>query len=136
VVPDAFRDVFTASAGAGGALIGLLFVAVSIASDRIFGRTAAPERTAVAGSAFTALVNAFFISLAALLPGQSLGYIVILFGVIGDLNSATVGVGLVRCHWWDRADLTALQFALRLVRALLLVVGSLAVYGYELAFGR
>ena len=44
------------------------FVAVSIAPEQIVSATAPVERRAMAASAFTALLNAFFISLGALVP--------------------------------------------------------------------
>src|SRR6266852_5521859 len=61
VVPPEFANFFIASASAGAALVGLLFVAVSIAPEQLVTRRAPVERQAVAGSAFTALMNAFFI---------------------------------------------------------------------------
>lgn len=64
--PD-FTSFFMASAGAGAALVGLLFVAVSVNPGRNAGPSAPPERQAVAASAYTALINAFFVSLAALI---------------------------------------------------------------------
>jgi modulator of FtsH protease len=70
--PD-FTSFFVASAGAGAALTGLLFVAVSVNPGRNAGPDAPPVRQAVAASAYTALINAFFISLAALIATGSLG---------------------------------------------------------------
>ena len=64
--PD-LTSFFMASAGAGAALVGLLFVAVSVNPGRNAGPSAPPERQAVAASAYTALINAFFVSLAALI---------------------------------------------------------------------
>jgi hypothetical protein len=62
------HDFFVASVGAAAALIGLLFVAISIAPERIFGEAAESARRANAERAFSALGNVFFVSLAALLP--------------------------------------------------------------------
>jgi hypothetical protein len=62
VVPPEFFNFFIAGTSAGAALIGLLFVAVSIAPEQMVALKAPVERQAVAGSAFTALMNAFFIS--------------------------------------------------------------------------
>lgn len=59
MVPPEFANFFIASAGAGAALVGLLFVAISLAPEQIVTRRAPVERQAVAGSAFTSLVNAF-----------------------------------------------------------------------------
>ncbi len=48
MVPEVFHDYFVASTGAGAALVGLLFVAVSIA----------PERTVMSGILGQRMVNA------------------------------------------------------------------------------
>src|SRR5437588_9920681 len=79
VVPPEFANFFIACASAGGALVGLLFVAISIAPEQIVTPRAPLERQAVAGSAFTALVNAFFISLVALIPHFSVGSVIVPF---------------------------------------------------------
>jgi hypothetical protein len=42
MVPDDLANFFLASASAGAALIGLLFVAIAINPGRTLGRTAAP----------------------------------------------------------------------------------------------
>jgi hypothetical protein len=74
VVPDYFQGYFAATAAGAAALIGLLFVAVSLRPDSRLGSAASASGRAVAGSAFTALVNSFFVSLIALIPFTSLGY--------------------------------------------------------------
>jgi len=95
-MPD-FTSFFVASAGAGAALVGLLFVAVSVNPGRNAGPDAPPERQAVAASAYTALINAFFLSMAALIASDSLGGAAIILGalsiigilrLIGDLFEA------------------------------------------------
>lgn len=86
MVPASFANYFMAMAGAGGALIGLLFVAISINPERTAGRAAYAEPQAVAASAFTALANGFFISAAGLLPGQ---------GVIGPTAAVLASASLL-----------------------------------------
>ena len=86
MVPSTFNNFFVASAGAGGALVGLIFVAVSIAPEHIVQASAPVERQAVAASSFTALVNAFFISLGALIPFNP-SLIVLMLSTLGFLNS-------------------------------------------------
>ena len=56
------HEFFAASVGAAAALIGLLFVAISIAPEKVFGDQADADRRADAQRAFTALVNVFFVS--------------------------------------------------------------------------
>lgn len=120
MVPSAFTNFFIASAGAGGALIGLLFVAVSIAPEKTIMANAPVERQASAGSAFTSLLNAFFISLGALIP-INLGQIIIVMSLLGFSSTAYYSFNLVR-NLKDRHNLLA--------RSLLLLAG-LFIYGFE-----
>jgi hypothetical protein len=57
VVPAEFTGYFTAAAAAAGVLIGLLFVAVSLRSETVFGNGASAAGRAQAGSAFISLSN-------------------------------------------------------------------------------
>src|SRR5260370_34227122 len=94
MVPEAFHDYFVASTGAGAALVGLLFVAVSIAPERTVMSGAPVERQAVATSAYTALLNAFFLSLVALLPQTNLGSAALVLSLIGLANHFILGGNL------------------------------------------
>lgn len=121
--PTMFGEFFMASAGAGASLVGLLFVAVSVAPERVFGKGARFEHQLVASSAFTALVNAFFISLGAIIPSSSYtatGTIVMVMGSIALVNSAAQGVNLVRR--------TTLETTLW---SALMVIAGLVLYGWE-----
>jgi hypothetical protein len=82
VVPDSFDAYFTAAASAAGALIGLLFVAISLRPDAILGEKASARARSLAGSSFTGLVNGFFVSMAALIPGKNLGGTAIVLSVV------------------------------------------------------
>ncbi len=102
MVPPQFLDFFIASTGAGAALAGLLFVAVSLAPEQIVTRRAPMERRAVAGSAFTALINAFFISLVALIPHINFGTLIVPFSSVSLLTSllqACLCVAGHLCPW-------------------------------------
>src|ERR1051325_11978172 len=68
MVTTEFQTFFLASVGASAALIGLLFVSVSVAPERVFGGQSDVARQAQALSAFTALSNIFFVSLMSLIP--------------------------------------------------------------------
>jgi hypothetical protein len=122
MVPASFQSFFVASAGAGAALIGLLFVAISISPDNIF-RTERPEQTAVATSAFTALINAFFISLGALIPRVEIGWVVGAMAFFGLSNSLNLGVRLLRS--------SGASSRATMLRRVVLVLLSLFIYGYE-----
>jgi hypothetical protein len=95
MVPAAFHDYFVASTGAGAALVGLLFVAVSIAPERTVMSGAPVERQAVATSAYTALLNAFFLSLVALLPQTNLEWAALALSMIGLANHFILGTSRI-----------------------------------------
>lgn len=122
MVPPEFANFFIASAGAGAALVGLLFVAVSLAPEQIVTRGAPVERQAVAGSAFTALVNTFFISLVALIPHFNVGSIIV------PLSSLCLLTSLIQA--WQLLRLR--KGWLSLLRGEFLVLLSFALYGLEL----
>jgi hypothetical protein len=82
MVTGDFIGYFAAAGTAAGTLIGLLFVAVSLRPGSVLGATAPPEARAVAGSAFIALVNSFFVSLIAVIPGASLGYVAAIMALL------------------------------------------------------
>jgi hypothetical protein len=68
VVPASYHDFFSACATVAGALIGLLFVAMSISPARLSGRSAEDDHQVKAATAFSALVNTLVIALVTLLP--------------------------------------------------------------------
>ena len=82
MVPSDFSPFFVATAGAAAALVGLLFIAVSIAPERIAGAQAPVERRLVASAVFGFLSDAFFVSLGALIPGLKVGTAVLVFGLL------------------------------------------------------
>jgi hypothetical protein len=73
MVPPAFLPFFAASMGAAATLLGLLFVAASIAPERTVAAGAPVERQMVADSIFTALINAFFVSMGGAIPTSTSG---------------------------------------------------------------
>ena len=84
------HDLFAASVGAAAALIGLLFVAVSVDPDKIFGSNAELKRRSDAERAFTALSNIFFVSLAALLT-HSVQPAIAVIACLAIVNSLRLG---------------------------------------------
>jgi len=125
VVPPDFVNFFIASASAGAALVGLLFVAVSLAPEQIVTRQAPMERQAVAGSAFTALINAFFLSLAALIPHIDFGLIIV------PISGFCLLISLIQAWPLLRRRKGWQSF----VRRAFLVLLSVGLYGLELLNG-
>ena len=125
MVPPEFANFFIAGASAGAALVGLLFVAVSIAPEQMVTRRAPMERQAVAGSAFTALINAFFLSLSALIPRFNFGSVVV------PLSSLCLATSLIQA--WQLLRLR--KGWPSLLRRAFLVLLSVALYGLELLNG-
>jgi hypothetical protein len=122
MVPEKMVNYFIASTGASAALVGLIFVAISLAPKETVMSGAAPERRAVAGSSFLALVNIFFISLAALNTSDTLGWPVLVLSTIGLVHSLWLGIPLF----------TRKRSRGRLIPNILLVLLSLVVYANEL----
>jgi hypothetical protein len=74
VVPSSYIVYFAAVTGAAGALIGLLFVSVTLRPETVFGAGAPDRGRTLAAAAFTGLVNTFFLAMSALVPSVNLGY--------------------------------------------------------------
>ncbi len=124
MVPPDFANFFVASTSAGAALVGLLFVAITVAPESTVMGGAPAERRAVASSSFTALLNAFFISLSALLPHSNIAYLTLVMGSLGFLNSLLLGLTVFREHVdWQAA-----------IRRVVLVLTSLVIYGFEVYY--
>ncbi len=133
MVPSAFHDFFLAMSSAGGALIGLLFVAVSINAEHVVGPRAAPERQGVAATTLTALVTGFVISSFALLPSFNIGYVTIGAAALGFGQSLLLGLRLLRQRLPAVPDR---QRWVRRLRLLMFSLVGLALYGYEFVLGR
>lgn len=67
------HEFFAASAGVAGALIGLLFVAISVAPERVLGPEAPEVHAVRAAATLTAFTNALTVALFGLVPGLSPG---------------------------------------------------------------
>jgi hypothetical protein len=128
MAPSAYAAFFAASLGAAATLLGLLFVAVSIAPERTFAPDAPIERQIVADSAFTALVNAFFVSMTGAIPGFNIGIVATIIGTVSLLQTAYAGKRL----WEGKATVRTLSQRLALVALGLLIYAFQVYYGVRL----
>ena len=126
MVPDDFHDFFVASAGVAGALIGLLFVAISVASDRLAKAEASAQVHRIrAYAALTSFTNALAVSLFALLPGEKLGETSFIVALLGLAFVAAALLSLIRLR----------QVRWTTVRDGVFLVGLAAIFIYQLIAG-
>ena len=96
MVPLSFHDFFSGCATIAGALIGLLFVALSVTAESLSGENARTDHQVRAGAAFSALVNTMVIALFALLPTIDLGTVALVVAAAGLGTTAALIFVLAR----------------------------------------
>lgn len=124
MIPAGYHDFFVGCGTVAGALIGLLFVALSISPQKLTGEKASTDYQAKAGAALSALTNTLVIALVALLPGASLSTAVTALAAAGLATTASLIILLYREH----------KRRIRLGQVVLPVV-LLILYGLQLANG-
>jgi hypothetical protein len=126
MVPEGIRSFFAASAGVGGALIGLLFVAMSVSAERLARDEAGAQVHRIrAVAALTAFTNALTVSLFALIPGHKIGPTSVSVAAVGLLFVAAALLSLVRLR----------QLRWATIRDALFMVGLAVVFVIQLVEG-
>jgi hypothetical protein len=116
VVPETIHDFFLASGGVAGALIGLLFVAISVSAERMTRAEKDAQLYRVrAVAALTSFTNALTTSLFALVPGHKIGPVALASAIGGLIFVIAAIVSLARVREIDLGTARDAVFLLGLV---------------------
>jgi hypothetical protein len=123
LVPEGLREFFAASTGASATPLGLLFIAIAVEPKSIVGEQSPVESRSRASSAYTALLNVFFISLLGTIRTSGLGHVSLILAAVGLANTLGIGAKLWRESPRRRRVLSS---------GVGLLLGSTVVYTLEL----
>lgn len=126
MVPEGLHDFFLGSAGVAGALIGLLFVAISVSGERLAKAEASSQMMRIrANAALTGFINALVVSLFALVPDGGIGTTSFVVAIVGLLFVAAALLQLIRVR----------HLRWRTWRDSVFLLGQLTVFIVQLVYG-
>jgi len=134
MVPGSFETFGLATASAGAAFVGLLFIAISISPQRTFDphAIAGVQHQRLAEATLLTLFNGFAVSCVALIPDVNIGWIALVLGGAGGLIAAQLVEFLARAHqhvvsrrlpWLHRLRVVSLSIVATLLYAIEALLG-------------
>jgi hypothetical protein len=117
MIPESYETFFLALSGIGGALIGLLFVAISIQPQRTFDPMGDVDELhqRLAEATLLTLADGFLVSCIALIPGINVGWLNLIIGAVGVLLATHLTRRFAQLHQHGSSRLAPSRDRIRVV---------------------